>query len=316
MKKFFWPVACIFFIAIVLFSRTFFLNRAPSVDHNNFEINTGSSLPEITNPDLPQMSNKLVFPPQNSTLVMPAFTYPPFTMQNQAGKWIGADNEIIENVLLRMGYQVQWIEMPFARALEEMKSGKYPAMTACVEGDDREEYILFSEPVSSIYSVLWKMQSNPFCWQTYDDLQGLLIGASNYHYGAGFFEAAKEGKFALDMVANKKPEIIHFRKLREGKIDMFICELSLGSYLKQRFKPEFNDVVPCQTGVGPPRPFSFAISRKYFDGREEQMQKFVTAFNNELLDFSMEGHRQTIFEKYQMSIALDNDGMIRNTVNP
>jgi polar amino acid transport system substrate-binding protein len=206
--------------------------------------------------------------------------------------------------------------MPFVRALEEMKSGKYPAMTACVEGGNREEYILFSEPVSSIYSVLWKMKNNPFCWKTYDDLQGLLIGASHYHYGAGFFEAAKEGKFTLDMVAAKKPEVIHFRKLLQGKIDMFICERSLGFYLKQKFKPQFDEVVPCQTGVGSARPFSFAISRKYFEGREEQMRQFVTSFNKELRTFTREGRRQEIFEKYHISITLDTDGTIGTTVNP
>ncbi len=142
MKKLFWPVACIFFIAAILFSRTFFLTRQASVDLEGAEINSISSLPATTNSDSSTTSDKLIYPPKNSTLVMPAFTYPPFTMQNQTGKWIGADNEIIENVLMRMGYQVQWIEMPFARALEEMKSGKYPAMTACVEGGGREAPVM------------------------------------------------------------------------------------------------------------------------------------------------------------------------------
>jgi len=253
---------------------------------------------------------KLTFPPKSEPLILPAMTYPPFTMQDKSGKWIGADNEIIEAVLQRLGYQVQWLEMPFSRALEEMKSGKYPAMTACVEGGGREEYILFTRPISSIYSVLWKKKSDPFSWTSYDDLMGQVIGASKYHYGAGFFEAAEAGKFELDLVAAKKPEVVHFRKLLQGKIDMFICELSLGSYLKQKYKPEFDEVVFCPTGVGPARPFSFAISKKYFKGREEQMEAFVTAFNDELRVFTKEGLRKVIFDKYHMAIQMDQEGRI------
>jgi polar amino acid transport system substrate-binding protein len=311
MKRFLLPMACVVVIITVLYSRSFFVEQEPLVSSDNPA--QQSAIAQLTlpaDPASPTPRNNLVFPPKSEPLILPAMTYPPFTMQDASGKWVGADNEIIEIVLQRIGYQVQWLEMPFSRALEEMQSGKYPAMTACVEGNNRDEYILFSKPVSSIYSVLWKMKDAPYSWSTYDDLKGKVIGASHYHYGAGFFEAAKAGKFKLDMVAQKKPEIIHFRKLLQGKTDMFICELSVGSYLKDKFKPEFDSVISCPTGVGPARPFSFAISKKYFEGREEQMQIFVAAFNEQLLTFAKEGGRKAIFDKYHMSIHMDKEGRI------
>ncbi|MEN8258103.1 MAG: transporter substrate-binding domain-containing protein [Thermodesulfobacteriota bacterium] len=314
MKRSFWPIVCLSLIIAVLYSRAFFLGQDDSIQKKSIE--TQSAASQGTPPDpVPSLtSTALVLPPKSEPLAMPAMTYPPFTMQDESGKWVGADNEIIESVLQGMGYKVQWLEMSFARALEETKSGKYPAMTAWVEGGGSEEYILFSDPISSIYSVLWQKKGDPFTWATYDDLKGRVIGASHYHYGAGFFEAAKAGKFELDMVAAKKPEVIHFRKLLQGKTDMFICELSLGLYLQKMHRPEFDNVVPFPTSVGPARPFSFAISRKYFEGREEQMQAFVAVFNKELAAFAKEGHRKEIFDKYHMSIHMDKDGMIISPV--
>ncbi len=310
MKRFFLPIACISLIIALLYSRPFFWGEEAPV-HKESPQGQSTLSQHISTDRIPTLPpGKQVFPPTSEPLVMPTTTYPPFSMQDESGAWIGADNEIIEAVLQRLGYQVQWLGMPFPRALEEMKAGTYPAMTACAEGDGREEHILFSKPISSIYTVLWKKKGDPFSWTSYDDLKGRVIGASHYHYGAGFFEAAEAGKFELDMVAATEPEVIHFRKLLQGKTDLFICELSLGNYLKQKHQPEFDQVVPWPTGVGPARPLSFAISRRYFEGREEQMEAFVAAFNHGLLAFAREGRSKEIFDKYQMPIPLDNEGQV------
>ena len=313
MKKITWVIASILLILGVLYSRSFFFTEpvpdtkmAPDVRQLETQAPLVSSPEEIKS----ESSAGTTFPPKAEPLVIPIFMWPPFYMKDNSGRWTGADTEIVETVLGRMGYRVELVEMPFARALEEMKSAKYPALMPCVVGGGREEFVLFSEPVSSIYSVLWKKRDDPFCWTDYDDLAGRVIGASHYHYGAGFFEAAEAGKFTLDMVAAKAPEVIHFRKLLQGKTDMFICELSVGLYLRDKHAPEFDQVDYCPTGVGPTRPFCLAVSRKYFEGREDQMHAFVDAFNRELTVFAGEGGRKEIFDRYHMLINVDDQGRV------
>jgi polar amino acid transport system substrate-binding protein len=313
MKKYFWPIAAIFLIVAFLYARPYlFRESAPERD----PARPGQTVLQPTakeSPAEPPASKRtadLTFPPRSDPLVLPAFTWPPFIMKDDSGKWIGACIEITEAVLNRMGYRVQWVDFAFARALEEMHSSSYPGIAPCVVGGGREEYILFSEPVASIYSVLWKKKSDDFTWHTYDDLKGRIIGASYYHYGAGFFEAAEAAKFTLDKVASKTPELIHFRKLLQGKTDMFICELSVGLYLRHQYAPEFDPVDYCPTGIGPTRPLCFAVSRKYFEGRPEQMQAFMGAFNVELAAFAGEGQRKKIFDKYHMLIKVDDEGRV------
>ncbi len=314
MKKNLGFVAAILLIVGIIYSRSFFLqNFTPDYAETAGSVEQASPAPPVgavLAPSQPLDLAPLTFPPRSEPLVMPAYTWPPFNLKDKTGRWQGADVEIVEAVLGRMGYRVEWVELPFARALEEMKSAKFPAMAPCVVGGGREEYIFFSEPVASIYSVLWKKKSDDFSWQTYDDLAGRVIGASYYHYGAGFLEAGEAGKFQLDMVAAKAPEVIHFRKLLQGKSDMFICELSVCSYLRYQHAPEFDQVDYAPTGVGPTRPFCFAVSRKYFEGREGQMHAFMDLFNQELAALAKEGERQKIFNKYHMLVQVDEQGSI------
>ena len=101
-----------------------------------------------------------------------------------------------------------------------------------------------------------------------------------------------------------------FQKLIQGKTDMFICELSVGLYLRHQNRPAFDDVDYCPTGVGPTRPFCFAVSRKYFEGKEDQLQLFVSEFNRELTAFAHEGKRKMIFDQYHMLVNCDDQGMV------
>ena len=91
---------------------------------------------------------------------------------------------------------------------------------------------------------------------------------------------------------------------------MFICELSVGLYIKKTYSPEFSEIDYCERGVGPTRPFSFAVSRKYFEGQEKKMNAFIDSFNQELRLYSLEGKRKEVFEKYNMAVQLDNGGNV------
>lgn len=252
-------------------------------------------------------------PDQNKSLkklTVPAYVWPPFNILGDDGNWSGADIEITRDVLTQMGYNPVFVNVPFKRILREMSSGKYLCMVPCVEGGGREEYMLFSDPVSTIFSVLWKRKEDKRCWSTYDDLRGRTIGASPYHYGAGFFEAAEAGKFKVQIVSHKSPELIHFKKLESKRIDMFICELSVGLYIQDKHSPAFDNMDYCEKGIGPTRPFSFAVSRKYFEGNEKEMNAFISEFNDVLRKYCQEGKRKQVFEKYSMRIELDSSGRV------
>lgn len=310
--KLIWPMIVIIFVIVLLYSRGFLFYNSVFESQITTEpmfSNEKAMLYGQEEPGLLQELDK-EFPAKDRPLVLPAYNWPPFNIKKKGEKWAGADIEITQAILNNMGYKVKWIEFTFARALEEMKSPKYPGMAPCVVGGGREAYIIFSDPVSSIFSVLWKNKEDPFTWATYGDLKGKTIGASYYHYGAGFFKAAESGMFKLDMVASKNPELIHFKKQIEGKTDLFISELNLGLYLRYKYAPAFDKVDYDPRGVGPVRPFCFAVSREYFKGREDKLHEFINDFNLHLKAFSMEGKSRTIFEKYYMKIQTDDEGRV------
>lgn len=309
MRKYLWLVFAVFLILFVLYSRAFFIgkNGSESIDTPPA---AHATIATTNNAVDTQSAQDVSFPPKDKVFQILLFAWPPFYMENDQGQWIGAVPEIIKPILNKMGYQVEFIGMPFARALEEMKGCKYPALAACVTGGGREEYILFSEPVVSIYSTLWKKKEDNRCWKEYDDLKGRNIGISPYHYGAGFLEAAEQGLFKTDLVTAKAPERIHFVKLLENKIDMFICELSVGNYLQKTHKPKFDEVDFCTTGVGSARPFPFAVSKAFFKENHEELHAFIENFNRELLSPEGVAQRKKIFNKYNMLIEMDEEGKI------
>ena len=137
-----------------------------------------------------------------------------------------------------------------------------------VEGGGREEYVYFSDPVSYLYSVLWKRKDRDISWSTYEDLSGLVIGAAGgYHYGAGFQEAADAGIFTIEIQSHTNPDLLNFKKAKARRIDMFICEINVGRNILKKNHPEFEMLDYVETGVGTRRPFSLAVSKKYFKGK-------------------------------------------------
>jgi polar amino acid transport system substrate-binding protein len=297
----------IIFVIVFIYSRPYIFTHKS--DNKPFAA-SGSDLTSGLTDQVQKKSYKDILP-LSKPLYIPCYVWPPFNIKNKDKTWSGADADISKAVLSRMGYTVKWLDMPFKRILEEMRKGTYAVMLPCVIGGGREDYMLFSAPVSSIYSVLWKKKNDPFEWQKYDDLKGKTVGASFYHYGAGFFDAAnKKQKFTLDMVAHKTPELVHFRKLIEGKTNLFICELSVGLYIRHENRPEFDEVTYCRTGVGPARPFCLPVSRKYFEGHENAMHQFINDFNLTLAAFGREGKSQEIFDRYHMMVKLDEAGQV------
>ncbi len=151
MKKWYSIIITMLLIVFLLYGRIFFLQDIVQPDKKKSEAENVQVSGEKQASSILKTNNKTetLYPPTTQTLILPVYNWPPFNVKESSGRWAGADIEITEAVLNRMGYRVQWVELAFARALEEMRSSNYLGMASCVEGGGREEYILFSDPVSS-----------------------------------------------------------------------------------------------------------------------------------------------------------------------
>ncbi|WP_343624337.1 substrate-binding periplasmic protein [Roseateles puraquae] len=68
---------------------------------------------------------------------------PPYSMRLADGRLSGLNVEMVELVLGRMGCRVQWVELPWARALVELEAGRLDVLPGGFRRPEREGYAYF-----------------------------------------------------------------------------------------------------------------------------------------------------------------------------
>jgi polar amino acid transport system substrate-binding protein len=98
--------------------------------------------------------------------------------------------------------------------------------------DERRHAFDFSEPVIDSGTVFFHRRDMPFRWRQIDDLKRYRIGVTNgYFYGNAFGEAVRRGELRVEVVASDE---LNFRKLQQGRIDLFPSNRTAGMALLDR----------------------------------------------------------------------------------
>lgn len=81
------------------------------------------------------------FSPAQETLLVRVTGYPPFYFQDEEGRWIGIEIEVLTAVANEAGYKLEFIDLPWTRAIHYLKEGRADIMLALTKTDEREEFI-------------------------------------------------------------------------------------------------------------------------------------------------------------------------------
>lgn len=242
-----------------------------------------------------------------NTIKLAAYTFPPFNFGDSPNTVSGADAEITIAVLNKMGVEVKFAVRPFNRALREMKDGKIAGILPCVNSAARREFIYFSTiPTAALDRRFYKIKSSNIEWNKYEDLKGLVVGASDYSYPQEFWDAENKGIYSIHVIKSNTPDLINFRKLVHKRIDLLIVDISVGGNIIASNSPQFDNVVVVpHKSIGKIVPFSFGLSKKYWAGKKNEAMRFLKLYEKSLLEFIKDGSRNRIFEKYNMKPNLD-----------
>lgn len=210
--------------------------------------------------------------------------YPPYEYLSD-GEVVGTDTRIIRRVLAQMGYDANIRMLPWARAEKLARSGEVDMLYSLTFSDDRQRFYFFTDPISSAQDVLFKRRNRDLQWQTLDDLAGLNFGLSAaYSYQPEFMDWLFDGHARITRIAHEQPELTGLRLVALGRIDLFICELSVCDYLLTQKTSEFSELAQVERmpgDIGPARSFRAAFSRAVPDGRElrNQFNRALTQLN-------------------------------------
>lgn len=227
--------------------------------------------------------------------------FPPFEFEHN-GKIIGFDTEIVGQVLERLGYIPDIKVLPWARAQHYAKSGKISALYSLTISPERKQFYYFSDPLSTVKDVFFKLKDKNISWKTMGDLKEYRIGISRgYTYAPVFMKALENRTFPIvDVVGGESPELRQLRKIKAGRTDLCIGEISVCQYLIKAHAPEFGMIDYIDQPIGEIRSYHIGFSKKW-----PKSEELVRKFNAELAKFVAEGRRRSIFQKYGVSSHLE-----------
>lgn len=239
-------------------------------------------------------------PPTGLKLPIAIESFPPFEFA-QDGKVVGFDTEIIEGVFQRLGYTPAIQVLPWSRAQEFAKNGTIAGLYGLTKSAEREQFYYFTEPLSTVEDVFFKRKEDQISWTTLNDLTAYRIGISGgYAYAPVLMNAITAGSLTTEVVTGDAADYRQLVKLRTKRIDLCVCEVSVGQHLIQTNAPEFAGIDFIDKSIGDIRPYYLGISKKW-PGAKELVEKF----NAELATFIAEGRRKAIFTKYGVVSPLE-----------
>lgn len=208
-------------------------------------------------------------------------------------KHSGVINRIITESFAIGGVKVDYHFFSGARALLEVKGGRFDATPGWTPNEERAKDYYFSDTLFDESMVFFYLKIKPFEWKTWDDLKGINIGAVyDYYYGKGFEKAKKEGTLIID---NVPFDIQNFKKLLLERIDIAPANLNFGlSLLQTEFKPEERALITYH-----PLPLDQGPLVMMFSKKSKSSMRMLKLFNKGLRQLKSDGRYDRYFHESQ-----------------
>ncbi|WP_173122981.1 transporter substrate-binding domain-containing protein [Pseudaquabacterium terrae] len=160
---------------------------------------------------------------------------PPYATASRPDQGIAL--AVIRAAFERVGVEVAYTFLPWGRAQEEARTGRYHGTAHWGRRPDREQDFLLSDNVLTEQWVLLHRAGVALDWQRLDALAPLRIGGvRTYTYTPEFHALAASGALRVDWVPD---DLSLLRMLVAGRVDVVPLDRNVACYLlEQHFKPE------------------------------------------------------------------------------
>ncbi len=154
------------------------------------------------------------------------------------GERSGPLQAVLTEALTRMGCRVKVVDLPWARALTELKAGHLDVLPGMLRTEEREAYTLFSSEARASTNRLYLRAGDPRAAQlrALDDLatQPFRLGTQNQvSHGPAFDRLMREPAFAQQVQTVLVRESL-WRMLSLGRLDGVLADESVVDYELQR----------------------------------------------------------------------------------
>ena len=211
--------------------------------------------------------------------------YPPYEMLEPVAGLKGFDYEVMVEIYTRLGYPLDVTFLPWKRALAYTQQGKVVGILTCAHKEEREAYMIFSDPISTRvdgYYVRTGFQGpKP---TSLKDVKGQRVASVSAYTSLKTLEdaglnpmSANDTQAAIGMLQRSRFDYLY---LNQQSTDFIINQLNLSG------KFDFFPIVK--------KHFFFCFSKKY-----QNVNTIVNEFNQTLKAIKADGTYQKIHNKYR-----------------
>ena len=245
------------------------------------------------------LTSNILMGEQRTSIVLGTEDWPPFSYEDKvSGKISGLSTDVINATFRRMGISIKANGIyPWARAQEEVYSGRLDAIYTASTSDERIKYCYFpSEPIVTSKWVLFikKSDKGSLHFEELSDLKNKSIGfILGYNYPSKFRKYVTENSW----IETASVETENISKLIGGRYDYMPAVLETTLYLaKNRSQLKTMDAINNIYYF----PTPLATTNFYLMFSKKTVTKaFVEKFTKALIEFKKTDEYQMIIKNYQ-----------------
>lgn len=236
-------------------------------------------------------ASKKATPVKASYKIVADSSFAPFEFQNDSGKYVGIDMELIKAIAKQQGFNIEISNPGFDAALNAVQSGQADAAIAGMSiTDARKEIFDFSDSYYTSNIILAVKSGSDI--KTYEALSGKTVGAKN---GTSSYNFLKENadKYGYKLKAFDEASSM-YDSLNSGSIDAIMDDEAVLKYAIQQGR---NFETPIKGE--PSGEYGFAVKK----GTNPEL---IEMFNNGLAALKKSGQYDKIINKY-LGTSTDKD---------
>lgn len=212
--------------------------------------------------------------------------WPPYQF-TQDKEIVGMDTEVVKEAFRRMGTNIKFRSLPWARALEEVKNGDAHAIFS-IAYPDQHQFLHFPKtPISAQRSVFFVRKDSDMKISDISDLEGVSVGVVRDNFYGDRFD--KNEKIKRDVANN---QFLIFKKLLAKRHDIMISFDVVGLYVAKQMG--ITDKVKTLDYVVDDQPTYVAFSK----AKGSQNTELAKQFSETLEQLHKEGFTEKIRKKY------------------
>lgn len=205
--------------------------------------------------------------------------FAPFYFQDEEGKWQGLDVELAEAVVKNAGFDVEYKEMPWSRALVFLEKGKVDlVMNVSITTERSRKFNFIGPERYAQMGLVVRVENKNFDIKTYDDFAEIVKEENKkfgiqikVFYGKEFNDKLKDPEYSKYFAEAFSVNNNIFLLANDRILGFFEDKISLAYMIKNH--PDFQETVLHSFDAFPKEPVYFAVSKKMSEDIYKKLKK-------------------------------------------